>query len=220
MTTPARGLSVFTVTIVAIVLSLSASAQSPALSMTVTEHGVSVSGVTPGDEVVIFSCAKVRRIDVGTLLDAKGRIVRDDDKDGVVSVAGPVPLRSAWIAVDQKSGAVTTGARPDMPLRVSPLAETLFRKDAEEQLAALEMTNPRLYLLLVRPGQGAWLMKGRDGVDNDADNDANGRLKLAFESAQPVVDGKEKAPKHLKAGDVVAAVDPGHLDIFIGQVTK
>jgi hypothetical protein len=221
MTAPARGLSILVAAFILLaVFSQPLLAQSGGLSMAVRDNGVTVSGVTPGNEVVLFSCAKLRKIDVGIQLDTKGRIVRDEDKDGVVTLDGAVPLRSVWIAVDQKSGAIATGSREDMPLRVSPIADSLYRKDAEGEIAALEKENPRLILLLVRPGLGAWLLQGRDGGKYDADGDANGRLKLAFESAEPVVDGKEKAPKHLKAGDVVATIDPGRLEITIGQVTK
>jgi len=215
MTTPARYLSLFFL----IVLAIAASGQTQTLNVTVSETTVTVTGVTPGEDVVLFSCSK-RMFNGAIHVEPKGRIISDTDKDGVATLSESVPLRSVWIAIDQKSGAVGVGTPPELTPYVRPIADSLFRKDAEDQIAEFEKEIPRLILLLVRPGQGAWMIRGRDGDPSDRDNDVNGRLRLAFEDAKPVVDGKDKAPKHLKAGDVVACIDPGRLDIFLGQVTK
>jgi hypothetical protein len=186
------------------------------LTMNVSATAVTVTGVTPGEDVVLFSCSK-RNVKGAIRFE---RIVSDPDKDGVVTLTGDVPLRSIWIAVDQKSGAVATGSRPEWNVYVSPIAPALYRKDAAGAIAELEKETPRLILLLVRPGLGAWTVEGRDGGPTDRDNDLNSHLRLGFEDAQPIVAGKEKAPKNLKAGDVVAAIEPGRMDIYIGQVTQ
>lgn len=194
-------------------------AEAPSLSMTVTETGVTVSGVTAGGEVVLFSFAKRVRNDE-IYLERQGRVLDDADRDSVVTLAEKVPLRSVWIAVDQKSGAVATGARSEWEPHVTTLSMFRFRKDDQDEITALENEIPRLEVLLVRPGLGAWLMAAVDGSSSDRDDEANGKVRIAFEDAPPLIAGKEKGPKHLKAGDVIAAVDPGRLDIFIGQVTK
>lgn len=196
---------------------LPASAQQ--LSMTVTATGVRVGGVTPGGEVVLFWCAKTPGAGA-THLESDGRILADDDNDGAVTLDEQIPLRSVWIAVDHKSGAVVAGARPEFPLNVAPLAPTLFRKDAEQEIAALEQELPRVILFLVRPGLGVWAQFAREGGAGDRDGKPDGRLSTAFEDARPIVKGKEKAPRHLKHGDVVVAVDPGRLDVYLSQVTK
>ena len=213
-----HALARFAITALLLALPFSASAQE-ALSLTVTEAGVSVGGVTPGQEVVLFSFAKrIRNEDI--FLEPLGRLLSDDDRDGMVTITEKVPLRSVWIAVDQKSGAVATGARPEWEPHVTSLGEFRFRKDDQDEIVSIERQIPRLVVLLVRPGLGAWVTRGEDGLKTDGDKEANGKVRVSFEDAPPLVEGKEKGPKHLKAGDVIAAVDPGRLDIFIGQVTK
>ena len=209
-----------------IVLTLCLVAQLPALAatppapvaVTVSPTSVRVT-VTPGSEIVLLSVAK-RTKNGANYLETNGLLLRDTDNDGVVSLDGPVPLRSVWIAVDLAGGSTANGALPDFPLHVSAIAPAMFRKDAENEIAALEQEIPRLVLFLVRPQKGAWMLMGREGGDHDRDGEANGQLNLRFEDARPVAGGKENAPKHLKAGDVVVAVDPGRLDVFLGEVTK
>ena len=191
----------------------------PQIALSFTDTGVRVGNVSPGGEVVLFSAAKRGGV-VATKEETVPRLLSDSDGDGVVTWEGMVPITSVWIAVDWRTGAVVTGAPGEFPIYVREIAPELYRKDAEDQIAALENRITRMMLLLVRPGQGAWVLRGREGADGDHDAQANGRLQLAFEDATPIAEGKEKAPKHLKAGDVVAAVDLGHLDIFLGQVTK
>ena len=191
----------------------------PPLAVSVADTGVRVDNVTRGGEVVLFSAAK-RGGRIATKEETVPRLLSDDDGDGIVTLGGAVPICSVWIAVDWQTGAIATGAPGDFPIYVRPIAPELYRKDAEDQIAALEQRVTRMLLLLVRPGKGAWVLRGREGADGDHDAEANGRLQLAFEDATPIAEGKEHAPKHLKAGDVVAAVDLGHLDIFLGQVTK
>jgi hypothetical protein len=212
-----RNLSLLLLLVIA--LAPVAFADGPSLAVQVGETSVRVSNLTPGGDAVLFSYAKFGSHG-GTTSAARPRLLHDDDGDGVVTLAEPVPYVSVWVAVDWKTGATATGAREGFPLYVRPLAPALFRKDADEQISALEKRIPRLMLLLVRPGQGAWTLRAREGGPGDRDKEANGHLVLAFEDAQPLEEGKEKAPKHLKAGDVVVAIDLGHLDLFVGEVGK
>ena len=205
--------------LVLLALTPAAFGQSAPLALQVGENSVQISNLTPGGDVVLFSCAKYVRNGQG-MNDSRPRLLHDDDGDGVVTLPGPVPYRSVWVAVDYRTGAMATGAREGFPLYVAPIAPELFRKDAEDQIAALEKRILRLMLLVVRPKQGAWALRAREGGSADRDREANGRLLMAFEDATPLEEGKEKAPKRLKAGDVVVAIDLGHLDVFVGEVGK
>jgi len=205
--------------LVFVILSSGAFAQSAQLALQVEEAHVRVTNVTPGGEIVLLSCAKYEK-NGKTFNDTQPRLLADDDGDGVVMLPGPVPYVSVWIAVDSKTGTVAIGSREGVPLYVAPIAPALYRKDADEQIVALEKRILRLMLLIVRPEKGAWALRGREGGDGDRDKEANGRLLLAFEDAVPIPQGKEQAPKHLKAGDVIVAVDLGHYDIFVGEVGR
>jgi hypothetical protein len=193
-------------------------AQTP--SVTVDEFGVRIGGITPGGSAVVLSTSR------GTFrghLDIRSdaRLILDADGDGVIQYTPerPVELRSVWAAVDFTTGAYAVAAPPGFPLYVREWQEASFRKDADGAIVGLARSIPRLVFLLVRPGKGAWLLRAADGGAGDRDGAKNGDLTVAFEDLV-AVDGKEKAPKDVKEGDAVIAIDPGQLDVFVTGVRK
>lgn len=211
--------TVFITLLLAVALAPAAIAQSAPLTVHVAETSVKVFNLTPGGDAILFSCAKYGR-DGRSFNDAKPRLLRDDDGDGIVMLPGDVAYVSIWVAVDYKTGKVAVGAPEGVEPWVRPINENLYRKDADEQILALEQELYRMMLLVVRPEKGAWSLRAREGTETDGDREANGKLLMAFENAKPLEEGKEKAPKHLKAGDVVIAVDLGQYDIFVSEVIK
>ena len=195
-------------------------ANPPTMTITVDAKSVTVSGVPPGDSVVLFSCSRLpHKRSIAVRPDAV--VLNDDDRDGIVALtpAEGVSRRSVWVAVDQTTGDTATAAAPDYPLYVAPLPGDGLKRDSEGGIAELAIELPRLSLLLVRPRTGAWMMTAFDGEASDHDGNGNGRVELQFESARTVA-GKEKAPKHLKKGDTVVGIDPGHLDVFVGRIDQ
>jgi hypothetical protein len=187
------------------------------LSIAVNASSVRVSNTT--DAIVLFYCA--RHVEHGVVMnDSKAFTLSDDDRDGTITFPITVPFRSVWVAVDLKTGAVATGAPDGFPLRVHEHGEALLRKDAEGGIALIAKAIPRMALLTVRPGVGAWLQRGLEGGRGDDDSKPDGTLSLAFENAKQVGMVKERAPKHLKAGDIVIVVDLGHYSVTRGEVSK
>ena len=203
----------------AFVSALSA-ATAPALGIAVTRKTVTVSNVPSGGSIVLFSCSR-SSLYRSIAVKPEARVLQDEDRDGVIrfALSIDIPLRSVWVAVDETSGQTATAAPLGFPLLLSAIGETSFRKDVEGEIASLAVDLPRLVLLLVTPGKGAWLLTGFDGEASDRDGHSNGRVQLSFEDAK-TIDGKDKAPKHIKKDDVVVAIDPGHLDVFVTQVGK
>jgi hypothetical protein len=190
------------------------------LAIVVGESGITISNVTKGGDVVLFSCARGtrdRRIHVQPLAS----VLHDEDRDGIVSVtrADGVPIRSVWVAVDFTTGSTAAGAHPTFPLLVSSIGEGMYRKNAAGEIAELIHEQPRIVLLLVRPGRGAWLLRAFDGGEGDRDGVASGTLSLLFEDARSIT-GKDKAPKGVKKDDVIVAIDPSHLDVFLGRIVQ
>lgn len=199
---------------------LASAATAPALWIEVTRKAVTVSNVPSGGTIILFSCSRtsLRR---SIAVTPEARVLRDDDRKGVIVFAPTtgIPVRSVWVAIDEASGQTATAAPPDFPLLLSGIAEGSLRKDSEREIASLAIDLPRLIVLVVSPKKGAWLVAGFDGEATDRDGQKNGRVELSFEDAK-TIDGKDNAPKHLTNDDVVVAIDPGHLDVFVTQVGK
>lgn len=190
------------------------------ITLVVGIDAVSVANVPIGGSVVLFTVQRTSRSG-GIHLHDSAEVLTDDDRDGVVRFVPEkgVPLRSIWVAAELGSGAHAVASHPEFPLYARPLTETNLRKDAQGAIATLEMEIPRLMLLLVSPGKGAWVLKSTEGGRGDGDAVPDGQLSMVFEQATSV-DGKEKAPKHLKAGDFIAVVNPGQLDVWTAEVGK
>ncbi len=185
--------------------------------MEVSETRVIITGCTPGGDVILVSSAKRVR-DGMNASETTPQLIKAD-ATGRVVVDGSVPLRSVWLAVDMESGSYDTGARTGFPLAVAPVKASLFRKDAANEIAEIDAEHVRTYLLLVRPGKGAWSLRLREGSPKDRDG-AKGRARIAFEDTIPIGTGKDAAPKNLKNGDIVAMIDLGYLTLYIGTVGK
>lgn len=181
---------------------------------------VKIANATPGGSVVLFSCARTSR-QGRTHVTRQALTLVDDNGDGIIEFTPEVgiPLRSVWIAVDHLSGALAAGAPISFPLTISELTAGAFKNDADGAIAQLEKQLRRLMLLLVRPGNGAWTSAARDGDRPDADQMRNARVALAFGAARPIR-GSPAAPSQLRPGDVVVAIDPSHLDIYVARIDK
>jgi len=210
---------------VVVVLSIGASAAEAAtanaLNAVVTRDSVVFSGVTAGGEMVLLGSSIHSEWGTQTRTQYT-EILSDSDGDGVVSfqTKGDVPFRSIWTAVDLKTGSVTVAAPAGYDLRHRELPKKAIKRDGNDLPVAIDTNRFRIFVLLVRPGSGAWLFTGAQGGTRDADRAANGRLLALFSDAQPIGGKKENAPHQLKDGDVIAMLDPDTMDLWTWTVSK
>jgi len=87
-----------------------------------------------------------------------------------------VPLRSIWFAVDLATGETGVATPPDFPL----LEMDLPGEAIPAALNRLELRRRFAYLLLVRPGVGAWQLRVGDGGESDEDGEPDGTLRAAL----------------------------------------
>lgn len=194
----------------------------PELHLTVTPGGVSVSGATPTNDVVLMNVA-LDQFHHGMRQSNDVLAIVDSDGDGVVSYTpvGGIPLRSIWVAVDRDSGLYAIGGRPDYPVRALAFAPSSLKKDVTGEIASFLADGSERYVLIVRPKNsgGAWILSAFDGSTADADHKRDGKLDVVLSAATPVI-GTAAAPKHLKNGDIVVAVDTVHMAVFAAEIGK
>jgi hypothetical protein len=76
----------------------------------------------------------------------------------------------------------------------------------------------RVYIAVVRPGTGAWLLQTHDGAKTDGDGDNNGVIRARLSSFS-AFGGSPPPPEKLAAGDIVLVIDPERL-LFSSHVLK
>jgi len=180
------------------------------LSVTVTGPQVTVEGVTPNGDVVLF--ARTHRHVGGTPhLGRHASVERDADGDGVVALTVPdLPPHSVWVAVDQQTGSHAIA----MPAGRTPNVIALPAGRWREGIASVDVESGYLDILLVRPGKGAWRLDIMEGGGNDGDGKGNASLRARLGILQHLT-GKEQAPSQALKKDVLAIIDPRTLDVFV-----
>lgn len=195
-------------------LTLPLAADNPqALTATLDATHVTV-GLRPGSQIVLLGVTlQVER----NMLTRRqfSELLTDDDGDGTVTFAplGGVAFRSIWVAVDLNSGANVVAAPEEFELTNETIASADLQFDANNLIAGLEQHRRSVELLVVRPGDGAWVLRATDGGALDQDQLRNGQLTIAFADAQPLDSSFTSAPSTLRGADVVIAFDPVKLQV-------
>ncbi len=131
----------------------------------------------------------------------------------VVTPRRGVTPAALWAAINLASGEVAI-SYPD-----GDVPEVTLAGNPKAGLQKLEVLTDYLYLLLVRPGVGAWLTKAGDGGPSDEDGEANGLLAALLNRMTPV--GTSPAvPLSIAANDVVLGINPNSFAVFAAGVTE
>jgi len=193
-------------------------------SVTIRRSDIQISGITSKGAAVVVSFGRGTSAAGGIAVRVFREYVQDDDGDGAITVSPgyTIPFRSVWVVVDFQTGQHAIASPADFSSVTGELSLSAMKKDEEGGTAFLEMDRVRTALLVVRPGRNAWFHVGHLGREGDAKKSENrDALTLAFADGVSLLpDPKSKGPKHLLPGDVVIAIDPGHLEVFGAQVTR
>src|ERR1700760_1099225 len=177
------------------------------ISVQVGAKEIVVSNVSPGSEVYLFGCLQEGHDFYSSLL-AVDLTASDDDHDGVVSFAYPkgVPLRSVWIAVDQRNGDIGAGVPSGYTLRMTSIPPGAWKKQKGNAIDALAIEHKALEYLFVHPGQGVWRWEADQGSKRDEDGLDDNFVTVSPGSMRRGKKTKDAAPKTFSSGDVVVAV--------------
>jgi len=185
----------------------------PALSF--EDQAVVVAGATPGGDVVLWTVYRERIAGVSTRL---GRIDERVTADGAgaarLDLGRAVPELSVWAAVDLTTGRAVVATPGSFALtEIDPAGRRI-----DKALGRLEVDRHGLEVLFVRPGVGSWRLGVYDGGPQDEDGAYDGTLRASLAALLP--DSKSgNAPPKFQQGDVLVAVDPTDLHLFLVQIS-
>lgn len=185
-------------------------ADSPSISATVSARQLTVTAISPGGSVALSGLTAHN--ERGMLSKQSiARVLTDDDHDGriVYAPAAGIPFQSVFVVVDLASGAIAVVAPAGYSVDHHELGRAALKRDQDGLVAALELDQLHAEILIVRPGQGAWVVAAHDGGGGNAE----GRLTIRFEQARSLGDPDQKAPKKLKKGDLLAVIDTAHFEV-------
>jgi len=172
-------------------------------------EAVVARGISPKGQAVWFSVAReISR--QSTNIVPRHAFTADEDGDGAVrlELSQEVPLRSIWFAVDLATGETAVAVPDGFPL----LEMDLPGEAIPAALNRLELRSRFAYLLLVRPGVGAWQLRVGDGGASDEDGEADGVLRAELSSLKPIQEGGSLAPERFSPRDVLLVIDPERME--------
>lgn len=210
--------------ICALILLFSATAalaQAPAVTITFEENAIVASGIsTSGDAAFFAVLQEQEEFSVASL--RRDELVADTDGDGIARLEMPdgVPTRSIWAVVDVRTGNYALAVPQGYRLRMAEDTEDHgVRRDNKGHIAHIERVMGFAEMLVVRPGQGAWMGSAGQGSMSDKDFMDDGKLLIAFDELYP--QGNSGAsPGHLQPGDTIVLIEPVEMQVFATRINE
>jgi hypothetical protein len=198
-------------------LSVATPASAGSLTLTFGDSTVTVSGATPGGDVVLFATAKEGNNSVLPVPTKTGEavVLHDGGHDGRVTLERkrPVPLIAVWIAVDLTTGQWTASGSPGFDAHPIPPAD-FTKRDAGGQLRKLSVLVPEMDAILVRPGTGAWRIYA--AKTSAVDENGRGALPLQVDvSAMTSLSPSLPKLDLILPGDVIVLIEPQSMDFAV-----
>lgn len=188
-------------------------------SLSFEERAITVSGLTPGAEAVLFGVAvramgyynRIERYEEVLFADALGT--------AWLELPDGLPPRAVWAVVDLTTGALSTTPTPGFPSQAQPFPTAGLRG----QGAGLDRFGHSLreaHVLFVRPGPdgGVWGFALDDGSGYDLDGAQDGAFELSLAQLHPVGAASPEPPAEILPGDVLVVVDLTELSLFTLRV--
>jgi hypothetical protein len=183
-------------------LALPAGPAAGELAFAFGETSVGLKGMTPGDEVLVYTLARVPQDGMTIVSDETHRLT-DADGDGQVTVdlGKEVPWRSLWIAFELSTGAYAVD-QASIGVREVDFSELGTRSGSN-----LEYRTDLLYAFVARAQAGAWRLRAGEGGPNDSDGVQDGKITLQPGRLRALADSPAP-PAALAGQDLVVIIDP------------
>lgn len=203
------------------------------------EDAVSLSGLTPGGEAVVFGVA-VRAMGFHNRVERYAEVLAADEAgEASLELSEELPPRAVWAVVDLPSGEIATSPTPGFPRQAQPFPTAGLRGQGQG-LDRFRHAVRGAHVLFVRPGEeaGAWGFIADDGSGYDLDGVQDGFVELSLEQLRPLrrspedggeegsedgtdggsEEGPAEAPAEFLPDDLLVVIDPTELDLYALQV--
>jgi hypothetical protein len=189
-----------------------AASQPAGPSVVVEPSRITVSGVTPGGQVLFFGAGfEPKRYYV---VPHRWSKVLDADVKRTVSyeLDAPVTWNAVWIVADLTTGRYAIASTPGFPIEESHLTHRSFHRDALGAVSQFAYQRPVVDFLYLAPG-GAWTQLTYDGDSSDADGKDDGVTTVDLGKLLPL-GARKSAPTAFAPGGTLFIIDLSRLDVL------
>lgn len=196
-------------------------AKDPHSSLNVNLQGeeMRVSGATRNSRVLIVGYSRIWDPERFSTRFERHRAYRIADAEGVVrQPVDPAELSdSVWVALDIQSGDciafddLTQGRQKELG------SEAVKREKGK--VSKLELPLSLAYLVVVRPGTGAWEATVGDGGLSDTDHQVDGKSHLSLDGLK-AIGSSGTPPAEFEKNDVLIVFSPQLLSVSFARLDK
>jgi hypothetical protein len=203
-----------------------ASAQPASFGISFTATAIEVSGAPSGHDVLVFSIAREPgRYATNVVRRDKILSAAPGSKNVTWDIGGTIPPRSIWCAIDLQTGEFDVKSpwqgygESDAKSEPQRMAEAPgFPRDGTD-LTAIAHERADVFVLLVTPGRGVWILRSGDGGSKDEDS-RSGKVLVLFSKLAPFTANGPPPPRKLSPNDTVILLDPVYLKFWSGRVGR
>ncbi|PYQ27611.1 MAG: hypothetical protein DMF56_19725 [Acidobacteria bacterium] len=181
-------------------------------------NGVRVTGVTHGGKIV---AASIDRPPSREVISTTG-VLTDSDNDGEVFIAMKEGIeisdRAIYAVVDVASGHYIVVNKAEGVINTQGLQAQGVKANSIGEFDRFVVDDTGVQTLIVRPGRGAWAMRGADGETGDADQVQDGKLEIQLEDTPPLK-SFPPAPRLFANDDLVITMNPFTMEVSVTKVT-
>jgi len=202
------------ITIALIGMASARAAQPSEPAVVVEPSRITVSGVTPGGEV-LFVGAGLEPRKYYAIPHRWSKVLADTGAKGTVSyeLESPVTWNALWIVTDLTTGRYIVASTPGFPVERSHLASRHFVRDTHGDVNRFAYERRVADVLYIVAGGGAWGLLAQDGDSSDGDGKGDGTTTIDLPRLRPA--GADKPiPSVFAPGATLLVIDPSRLDLL------
>lgn len=185
------------------------------LTLHVGSGRITVEGLTPGKEALVFSVGRKAMSHYSRTVQV-AEVLADSDGDGRVELDAETPLRSVWIAVDLQTARYTVGSPAEYSVHFSDALRGFSSTDGV--LNGITASSVTASVVYVHPGGGAWRFHAVDGGRGDEDQQSNGLVVGSLAAAFEIIPGAG-THREFVPGGLLFLIAPDSLEVSVERLT-
>lgn len=172
----------------------------PPVTIRFATRTVSMSGASPGAQLLFLGDAKIPLYNYSRLKQWQFVVTAAADGTASIQTDTDIPITAVWVVADLRTGQVTIATPRPRGVATVPIGRSVIRGNADH----FSFDRSFLDLLYVHAGEGAWIWHAVDGGINDEDG-PNGMTTIDIAKAVHIAG--EASPKVFSPGGTLVAID-------------
>jgi hypothetical protein len=183
-------------------------------AITVTPLRISVTGVTPGADVLFFGMGFEPKKNIEVILHRWSAVAAaQNDGTAAYALTDKVTWNALWIVADLRTGQYAIASTPGFQLARAFYPARELKRDPSGTINRFLYGRRSADFVYVAAG-GAWTHRVHDGESTDADGQNDDRISLNLSQLRRIGGSGPETPLAFTPGGTLFVIDPARLDLL------